>query len=202
MYAYHQRLLTELFPLISYCLLMSATPGPNNIMLASSGANFGYRGALPTVIGIQSGVFVQTIITCIGLGSVFNRYPVIQQILQVLGSMYLIYLAWQLSGASIKDKETLQPVSFTQAAIFQALNPKSWVKAITLASVFMPANMSPISGAFYIAVIGALLGTPCSLIWTFFGVSIRQLLRDPLKQKIFNLIMASSLLVLALLFLR
>lgn len=196
------RFFTELLPLASYCLIMSGTPGPNNIMLASSGANFGYRGALPTILGIQSGIFVQTILTCIGLGSVFTAFPVIQQILRVAGSLYLIYLAWQLSGASIKDVDTLKPVSFMQAAIFQALNPKSWIKAITLASVFMPPDLSPWLGAILIATIGTLMGTPCSIVWTLFGVSIRHLLRDPRRHQIFNWCMAGSLLVLAILFLR
>eukprot|EP01032_Pedospumella_encystans_P037843 gene37843-42863_t len=61
--------MTELLPLMSYCLVMSATPGPNNVMLATTGANFGGRGALPAILGIQAGMFVQTILMCVGLGS-------------------------------------------------------------------------------------------------------------------------------------
>lgn len=194
--------MTELLPLMSYCLVMSGTPGPNNVMLATSGANFGYRGALPAILGIQSGVFVQTIVMCLGLGSVFIAYPMAQTVLRFAGSLYLIFLAWKLSGASVGDAQTLTPVSFTQAAVFQALNPKSWVKAVTLASVFMPSGMSTINSALLVAVIGTMVGTPCSILWALFGVSIRRVLKDPRKQRVFNLSMGAILLVLALMFLR
>ncbi|MBI3284815.1 MAG: LysE family translocator [Burkholderiales bacterium] len=194
--------MTELLPLMSYCLVMSGTPGPNNVMLATSGANFGYRGALPAILGIQVGVFVQTFVTCVGLGSVFIAYPQVQQLLRLAGSLYLLVLAWKLSGAAVGEGHTPKPVSFAEAALFQALNPKSWVKAVTLASVFMPSGLSATNGALLVCVTGTLVGTPCSLTWALFGVSIRRLLRDPRKQRVFNLTMGATLLVLALLFLR
>lgn len=130
-------LFSSLIPLMTYCLVMSGTPGPNNVMLATSGANFGYRGALPAVWGIQFGVFVQTCVTCLGLGSVFAAFPQIQQGLRLAGALYLVYLAWKLSGARIGAGHAPQPVSFAEAALFQALNPKSWVKAVTLALLFL-----------------------------------------------------------------
>lgn len=194
--------MTELLPLMTYCLVMSGTPGPNNVMLATSGANFGYRGALPAILGIQSGVFVQTIVMCLGLGSVFIAYPMAQQVLRIAGSLYLVFLAWKLSGASVGEVHTPKPVSFAQAAVFQALNPKSWVKAVTLASVFMPTGLSTMNSALLVAVIGTMIGTPCSIMWALFGVSIRRLLKDPRKQRVFNLTMGVILLVLAIMFLR
>jgi threonine/homoserine/homoserine lactone efflux protein len=193
--------MTELLPLMSYCLVMSGTPGPNNVMLATSGANFGYRGALPAIVGIQFGVFVQTILMCVGLGSVFIAYPMAQTVLRIAGSLYLVFLAWKLSGASVGEAHAPKPVSFTEAAVFQALNPKSWVKAVTLASVFMPTGLGTLNGALLVAMIGTLVGTPCSILWALFGVSIRRLLKDPRKQRVFNLTMGAILLVLAIKFL-
>ncbi|WP_295759922.1 LysE family translocator [Undibacterium sp.] len=194
--------MTELLPLMTYCFVMSGTPGPNNVMLASSGANFGYRGALPAILGIQFGVFVQTLVVCIGLGNVFIAYPQIQQVLRIAGAVYLLYLAWKLSGASVGEAHAPTPVSFAQAALFQALNPKTWVKSITIASVFMPLGLSASSAALLVAVVGTLVGFPCSSMWALFGVAIRGLLRDPRKQRVFNLTMGATLLVLAGLFLR
>jgi threonine/homoserine/homoserine lactone efflux protein len=194
--------MSEFLPLMSYCLVMSATPGPNNVMLATTGANFGGRGALPVIMGIQAGIFMQTILACMGLGSVFLAYPLAQQVLRIAGSLYLVFLAWKLSGASVSGTHAPKVVSFIQAATFQALNPKSWVKAITVASVFMPAGHSPLVGALLAAFIGALVGTPCNALWALFGVSIRRLLTDPYKQRVFNLAMGATLLVLAILFLR
>ena len=153
--------MTELLPLMSYCLVMSATPGPNNVMLATTGANFGGRGAL-----------------------------------------YLVYLAWKLSGASAGGAQAPKPVSFVQATVFQALNPKSWIKAITMASVFTPPGQDTLASAFMVSVIGTVIGAPCNIMWALFGVSIRHMLADPRKQRIFNLSMGAILLVLAVMFLR
>ena len=187
---------------MSYCLVMSATPGPNNVMLATTGANFGCRGALPAILGIQAGLFVQTMLMCVGLGSVFVVYPLAHQVLRIAGSLYLVFLAWKLSGASVGGAQAPKAVSFAQAAAFQALNPKSWIKAITVASVFLPAGHSTVASALLVAVIGVLVGMPCNVMWALFGVSIRGLLKDPYKQRVFNLTMGAILLVLAMMFLR
>jgi threonine/homoserine/homoserine lactone efflux protein len=194
--------MTELLPLMSYCLVMSVTPGPNNVMLATTGANFGGRGALPAILGIQAGLFVQTLLMCVGLGSAFVAYPLAQQVLRIAGSLYLVFLAWKLSGASVGKAQAPKAVSFAQAAVFQALNPKSWVKAMTMASVFMPGGGDMIGNALLVTVTGAVVGAPCNILWALFGVSIRRVLQDPRKQRVFNLTMGATLVVLAAMFLR
>lgn len=181
---------------------MSATPGPNNVMLAMTGANFGGRGALPVILGIQAGGFVLTMLMCVGLGSVFVAYPLAQQVLRVTGALYLIYLAWKLSGASVDGAQAPKAVSFFQATAFQALNPKSWLKAVTVASVFMPAGQDTVANALQVSLIGALIGAPCNATWALFGMSIRRLLKEPRMQRTFNLFMGGILFVLALIFLR
>ena len=144
---------TDLLPLMTYCFVMSSTPGPNNVMLATSGAMFGYRRALPQIFGTNSGVAVQTFVTCLGLGSLFVAFPVLHQILRVTGALYLVFLAWKLSASSLGEARETKPLTFAQAALFQAVNPKSWVKAITLASVFMPVGLSAPVGALLVAVV-------------------------------------------------
>ena len=194
--------MTELLPLMTYCFVMSSTPGPNNIMLTASGANFGYRGTLPQIMGINVGGFVQTYVTCLGLGALFVAWPMLQVSLRVAGALYLLVLAWKLTGASVGEAQMPRPVSFAQSAAFQAINPKSWVKAITLASVFMPVGMSAALGALVVSVVGLLIGFPCISLWALFGMAIRRVLTDPRKQRAFNLLMAGTLFVLAVLFLR
>lgn len=194
--------MTELLPLMTYCLVMSSTPGPNNVMLTASGANFGYRGALPQILGINVGGFIQTFITCLGLGTLVAGHPTAQMALRVAGALYLIYLATRLAGATVGEGRAPRPVSFVQGAVFQAVNPKSWIKAVTLASVFMPAGVGVVPGALMVSTIGLVIGFPCISMWALFGVAIRRLLKDPRKQRVFNLLMAGTLVVLALSFLR
>lgn len=193
---------TDLLPLMTYCFVMSSTPGPNNVMLATSGAKFGYRGALPQILGQTSGGAVQTFVTCLGLGSVFVAYPVLHPLLRVSGALYLVYLAWKLSASALGEARDSKPLTFVQAALFQAVNPKSWVKSITLASVFMPVGLSAPVGALLVAVLGLLIGLPSASMWALFGVAIRRLLTDPRKQRIFNLTMGAMLVGLAVSFLR
>ncbi len=193
----------ELLPLATYCFLMSSTPGPNNLLLTASGANFGYRGSLPHILGIMAGGALQTLVTCLGLGTVFTVWPALQGVLRVAGALYLLVMAWWLATSGEASSRGLaRPMSFWQGASFQAVNPKSWIKAVTLASVFMPPGMDVFAGALLVSAIGFVVGFPCISAWALFGVAIRRFLTDPLHRKAFNVIIAGTLAVLALMFLR
>lgn len=195
--------MSDLLPLMSYCLLMSGTPGPNNVMLTTSGAHFGYRATLPQILGILLGGFVLTLACCLGLGQLFLAWPLAQQVLRIGGALYLLYLAWKLGGASIAQAQPLlRPLGFAHGALFQFVNPKNWLKAVTLASVFMPAGLPPLQAALLVGFISVLMGFPAISLWTLFGMAIRRLLERPGVQRGFNLSMAGALAVLALSFLR
>jgi threonine/homoserine/homoserine lactone efflux protein len=194
-------MLNDLMPLATYCFLMSSTPGPNNMMLTASGANFGYRGSLPQILGINVGGAVQTFLTCLGLGALFEAFPALHTVLRIGGALYLLWLAWKLTGGALREATMARPLSFTQGALFQAVNPKSWMKAVTLASVFMPAGWPPLQGALLVAAIGFVVGFPCISAWALFGVAIRRFLTDARRRRVFNAIMAASLAGLALKFL-
>lgn len=189
----------DLLPLMSYCLLMSATPGPNNVMLTASGARHGYRGALPLMLGINAGVALQTALACLGLGSLFSAWPLAHEVLRVVGAVYLLWLAWKLGGmALVEATPHLTPPTFWQGLAFQAVNPKSWVKAITLASVFMPPGLPVPLAALLVTVMGTLIALPCNSVWALFGVAIRRYLGSPGRQRAFALLMGASLAALAL----
>lgn len=192
---------SELLPLATYCLLMSSTPGPNNMMLTASGANFGFRGTLPQILGINAGGFVQTFVTCLGLGALFTAWPVLHTVLRLAGAAYMLWLAWKLTGGAMGEAQHARRVGFAEGALFQAVNPKSWVKAITLASVFMPEGLSPVPGALLVATIGLVIGFPCISMWALFGVGIRHWLTDARRQRAFNAIMAATMALLAVGFL-
>ena len=194
--------MTQLLPMMMYCFVMSITPGPNNMMLTASGANFGYRRTLPQILGIHAGGIVLSLVCCAGLGRLFVEWPALQSTLRLAGAIYLVYLAYKLARARLGEASVLRPQSFAEGALFQAINPKSWIKAVTLASVFMPAGMPPLLAGVLIATVGTLVGFPCISVWALFGVAIRGFLQDARKQRVFNLSMAATLLVLAVEFLR
>jgi threonine/homoserine/homoserine lactone efflux protein len=190
--------MTDLLPLMTYCLVMSSTPGPNNVMLTASGANFGYRGALPQLFGISVGGFVQTWVMCMGLGQLFVRYPILRDGLRLAGTLYLLFLAWKLVGSSVAEMQSRKRVSFVEGLTFQMLNVKAWIKAVTLGSVFVPAGMDIASAALLVSVLSTLIGFPSCSMWALFGVALRGWLKNPSILRLFNLAMAGALLMLAL----
>lgn len=194
--------LNDLLPFATYCALMSGTPGPNNVMLTSSGAHFGYRRTLPHILGIALGSAGLTLLACLGLGVVFDAWPVLQRVLQVSGALYLLWLAWRLLDSAMGRADLERPFTFAQGAAFQLVNPKSWTRAITVAAVFMPHGLPAWQAAFFVSGIGMLIALPCISMWALFGVAIRRFLADPRRRRVFNAIMALTLAVLALLFLR
>lgn len=189
--------MTQLLPMMMYCFVMSITPGPNNLMLTASGANFGYRLTLPQVLGCVAGNVALTMIACNGLGQLFVAFPVAQTVLRTGGAVYLLWLAWKLAQARMGDAQALRPFTFLEGVMFQAFNPKSWIRAITLASVFMPAGANPLTAGLAISLIGAVIAVPCLSMWALFGVAMRSVLTDPRKQRVFNLVMAVALVLLA-----
>ncbi|MDR7270496.1 threonine/homoserine/homoserine lactone efflux protein [Pelomonas saccharophila] len=194
--------MNEMLPLLAYCALMSGTPGPNNMMLVANGAHYGYRRTLPAILGINTGGAVQTFVTCMGLGALFVAWPVLHEALKLAGTLYMLWLAWKLAVAPAASDRPPERLKFSQAALFQAVNPKSWVKAVTIASVFMPTQWSVASGALFVSAVGAVIGFPCISMWALFGVGIGRFLSSPARRRVFNTMMAVSLALLALLLLR
>ncbi|RZJ12272.1 MAG: LysE family translocator [Rubrivivax sp.] len=192
----------ELLPLMTYCLLMSGTPGPNNMLMVACGAHHGYRRTLPAVLGINSGVALLTFAACLGLGALFTTWPTLHAALKLCGTLYMLVLAWRMAGGPVAQARTPAQLGFTQAVLFQLVNPKSWVKSVTLASVFMPSGMGVLPGALLVSAIGAVIGFPCTSSWALFGAWIGRFLSSPLRQRAFNAIMATSLAVLAVMLLR
>jgi len=150
------------FAICLFALVTTGTPGPNNIMLTSSGANFGFRKTIPHMAGVNLGLISLHLLMGLGLGAIFIQFPMLQNILKVLGSAYLLWLAWKMLGNSVAaTRNTPQPLTMLQAASFQYVNPKAWVMAIG-------ANVSfSLAGDLYwvsvVAIIGAyFLVGPCT----------------------------------------
>ena len=133
---------TELFfGLVTFYFIMFMTPGPNNIMLTLSGIKFGFKKTIPHMIGIPIGHSIQIISVSLGLGTLFQQFPHIQQILKIIGCMYLFYLSYKMIGSlNIKEQNNSsgRPMKIYEASLFQFLNPKAWVVALTVVSVFFP----------------------------------------------------------------
>ena len=120
---------------------MFVTPGPNNAMLTTSGMKFGFIKTLPHLIGIPLGHILQIGLTCVGLGTIFIKFPVIQFYMKILCFSYLLFLGWKMIGSfKLIEKDSGRPLKFYEASLFQFINPKAWSIAITVASGFFPTE--------------------------------------------------------------
>jgi threonine/homoserine/homoserine lactone efflux protein len=186
-------------PFATFSFVMSITPGPNNLMLTASGATFGFQRTVPHMVGICLGCALQMVAVCAGLGALFTLFPATQTVLRWAGAIYLVYLGWKLLRSRLaQERDSATPVTLMQALLFQFLNPKAWIMSITGASVFLPRELGPFLANAYMVSTLTLITAPCIIVWALFGTSLRGWLTIPEARLAFNVVMALSLGVTAI----
>ena len=189
-----------LISLFVLALSMSWTPGPNNALLANSGAKFGYMRTVPHVLGVLIGFSVMMFLIAVGLGQVFKAVPILREGLRFLGAAILLWLAWKIGSAPLPNGDKAaagNPWTFPKAFVFQWVNPKAWVMCVSIAGAApetSPVWLAPllVSLVFFAAGVTSANG------WALFGVSLQNFLSTPLRYRVFNLAMA-ALIVLTVL---
>jgi threonine/homoserine/homoserine lactone efflux protein len=186
----------ELFTtLIAFAFVSSITPGPNNLMLMSSGANFGFKRTIPHMFGVGLGFVFMLILVGVGLMQLFDAYPLSHQILKVLSVIYLVYLAFKIATAAEPQSDiqsSATPMTFLQAVAFQWINPKAWAVALSAVSIYAPAR--DFKSVLLVGVIFGTVSLTTISTWTVLGQQLRHLLTDHQKLRIFNITMAALLL--------
>ncbi|MGI4855566.1 MAG: LysE family translocator [Janthinobacterium lividum] len=180
---------------VLFAMVMSITPGPNNMMLLASGVNFGFRRTVPHLFGISSGVALLTLSVGFGLGEAFRRFPRLYTVLEVASIFYLLYLAWKIgtSDSVQAGKGERRPMRFHEALAFQWVNPKAWMMVLTaVTTIRLSADFGV--NALLMAVVFYLIGLPCICVWAGFGTAMRRLLSRPVWLRVFNIAMALALL--------
>lgn len=193
--------LARYLPLITFMAVASITPGPNNVMLATAGAVAGLRATVPHLLGISIGHAFQIGLIGLGIGSLFSAYPTLVQILRIVSGGYLLWLAWSLARALPPAPGEVpragQPLTFLGAALFQWVNPKAWMMALTVCAAFLPSGDGRLSGLLTVATIAMLVNLPCIVVWAGAGVALRRWLTAPARWRGFNLTMAAALVATA-----
>ena len=184
-------------PIVLFAASTAITPGPNNAMIMASGLNHGVRGSLPHFLGINIGFTMMVVFIGFGMGAVLEGIPILHRFIRIFGVLYLLYLAWLIAttATSDLDHEPSKPLSFWQAALFQWVNPKAWVMVTGAMSAYTSPAFNIYGQVLMIASIFFVVGTPCSAVWMLGGVSLKQVLRAPKRQKAFNVIMALLLVI-------
>lgn len=179
--------------LIGFAFVTSITPGPNNMMLIASGANFGFWRSVPHMLGISLGHMAMTLIVGLGLAGVVQQEPRILIVLKWVSVAYLLWLAWKLANAAAPGTAATgaRPMTFLGAALFQWVNPKAWTMSLGAVSAYA-TNPTPMVVAL-IAATFAVINLPSVSVWTIAGQELRRFLTSPARLTAFNWTMAALL---------
>jgi threonine/homoserine/homoserine lactone efflux protein len=181
---------------IVFAAVMFFTPGPNNIMLLSSGLTHGFRRTLPHMAGVAIGFAFMVGVVGLGLGTLFTAYPVLQTILKYAGAAYLIYLAGAIamSGPTASNQgKPRGPMTFWGAALFQWINAKGWVMVIGTVTAYAAIGSFPWNIVIQTGI-SLVMGALSTVAWALFGSALRPVLTSPRAVRAFNLLMAALLL--------
>ena len=186
--------MSELLILFTTMALLTVTPGPNNFLLATSGVQFGFRRSLPTLLGIVIGFPFLCLCVGLGLGPVFQAFPIIKTVLKFAGAAYLLYLAWRVAMTSTlaSSSEAAEPIGFVRMAGFQWVNPKVWAVAFAAVSAH-PSDEAPWFEALRLGSAFSGVNLMVCLFWTSTGALLTYLLSTPAAWRLFTRIMATAL---------
>lgn len=189
----------QILALTVFAAVSSGTPGPNNLMLMTSGVNFGMKRSVPHLLGITMGFSFMIFAVGMGLQTMFTVIPQLEAVLRYVGTAYLLWLAWKIanSGPVGEGKASgAKPMGFWAAAAFQWVNPKAWFMAISAITTYassatdVAGGGSKLSQVVLVVLIFGTINFPLVACWGLFGSAMRRFLQDPKILKIFNVTMA------------
>ena len=175
---------------------MGFTPGPNNILVASSGVNFGFRATIPHMLGVTLGYPLMLLLVGEGTAKIFTEVPQLHSALKYLCIAYLMYLAWRIASAPImtgESRRSAKPLTFLQAVAFQWINGKGWVVALSAVATYTVVNATLTLQVLALAALSLLVTLASVTCWTLFGAVLRQYLRSERHRRWFNYSMAALL---------
>ena len=181
--------------LVTFVAVTLFTPGPNNLMLMSSGLNHGFRRSLPHLAGVALGFSFMVLLVGLGIGAVFERWPGLYGAIKWAGIAYLLYLAWTIAIAGPIEQDggsSGRPITFFEAAAFQWVNPKAWVMAVGAMSTYAAVAAFPFNVGLIVVLFG-IIGLASSGAWVAFGQSLRRILASARAVRAFNIAMALGL---------
>ena len=182
-----------LLALVAYALVTSITPGPNNLMLMASGANFGLRRTVPHMLGVTIGQGAMTAILGLGVAAAFHAWPPGLVILKLVSTGYMLWLAWKIAHAAApgEGRAAGKPLTFLQAAGFQWVNPKAVAMSLTALALYAgDGGAAAVAG---VVAVFAVVNLPSISLWAAAGQGLRHWLAEPVRLTWFNRAMAAGL---------
>jgi threonine/homoserine/homoserine lactone efflux protein len=188
----YRRLVDGIPALVAFSFVSSVTPGPNNVLLWASGAEFGLRATFRHIAGTALGIGAMALAVGAGLGALIASVPEVAFVMRVAGSLYLLFLAYQIAGAhGLARGELARPLGIRQAAALQLINPKAWIFALGAVTTFRPAALPPATGSLAVAATMMIVIVPTAALWAGAGGVLGRLLTDERRRRAMSLILAA-----------
>lgn len=184
---------TDLFiSFVLFGVIAAVTPGPNNVMLTTTGLNFGIRRGIPHLLGICIGFPVMLALIGLGFGALFELYPLLHEIIKAVGIVYLLWLAWKIAMTrrGVEQIERARPINFWQAAAFQWVNPKAWIMGSSALAAYTSVDADFFLQVAIICSTFFVITLPCAGVWLVFGAGLQRFLREDRHLRWFNIAMA------------
>ena len=186
----------EILSIALFWFVAAFTPGPNNVVASYSGFNFGISKTIPLILGVTLGFTSLIFFLTIGLINVFKIFPILQNILKYLGTLFLLYLAYKISfSKSSKEEEKKNPVTFFDTYFFQFLNPKGVLFGIIIVSTYLELGENYLSYAIQIVLLAFIFSSTSITLWTFIGKFLRKFATNDKFINYFNYAMSLLLLL-------
>lgn len=180
-----------------FALVAAITPGPSNVLLTATGMQAGLLRGLPCLFGIGAGMGSMMFLAAYGFGALVLQHPQAMQVVRWLGAAFLLWLAWKIASAPVNDdggSEAPRPIGFLGAALLQWVNPKAWLVSAGAVATYLPGEAgSALLRATIFTLVFISAALPSSLVWLAFGAAAQRLLRNPRRQRGFNIAMGLAL---------
>lgn len=188
-------MLSELAALLAFTFVGTVSPGPNNAVLWASGISFGFRRTVPHVVGTAFGMGLLVLGVAAGIGALLEALPAADLALKVVGSAYLLYIAFRVAGSgALGQTDVPHPLHVWQAIAFQFLNPKAWVFAVAVVGTFLPSGLPRLAGTGVLTGIIMVVVVGSSSIWAAGGAALGRLVEDGPRRRVVSLVLAGMII--------
>ncbi|PWJ20190.1 LysE family translocator [Jannaschia seohaensis] len=187
--------------LVTFAVIASVTPGPNNFMVMASSAAFGWRRTVPHVAGIAGGFAIMIGSVVLGLGAVLDAYPHVVTAVRIAGAGWLFWLAWQMGRSAFgptadaeadpRDQKASRPLNIFEAALFQWVNPKAWTMALGASAAYSGVASEPVMRAAVMAMTFLVVAPFCLSLWALAGRGLSALITQGASARWMSLLMAA-----------
>jgi len=187
-------MVSELAALLAFTFVGTVSPGPNNAVLWASGISFGFRRTVPHIVGTAFGMGLLVLGVAAGIGALLEALPVADVALKVIGSAYLLYIAFRVAGSGVVGRTDVpHPLHVWQAIAFQFLNPKAWVFAVAVVGTFLPSGLPRLAGVGLLTGIIMVVVVGSSSIWAAGGAALGRLVEDGRRRRVVSLVLAGMI---------